>query len=219
MERGRAEAAERAFKRTVELAPKWVPGHLALANHYWAAGKTAEAEQALRTALALDPTNPVTNRAMAVFYVATNKPDRAEPYIKALAASGAAPFALADFYLLRNRPTDAIPELQQLRGIGENGQRGRSPPGAGLRHAGRLRRRPQGRRRAPAEGSQGCAKSPAEGAAIGAGGEARRSVRPAAGGGSDRSRLRGAAIRLRAIASRREATSIRRARPTPRYCD
>ena len=38
MERGRVEAAERAFKRTVELDPKWVPGHLALANHYWAAG-------------------------------------------------------------------------------------------------------------------------------------------------------------------------------------
>ena len=65
MERGRADAAERAFKRTVELAPKWVPGHLALANHYWAAGKAAEAEAGLRTALDLDPTNPITNRAMA----------------------------------------------------------------------------------------------------------------------------------------------------------
>ncbi len=115
MGRGRADAAERAFKRTVELEPKWVSGHLALANHYWASGKTADAEQALRTALALEPTNPVTNRAMAVFYVAMNKPDLAEPYVKALAFSGAAPFALADFYLLRNRPTNAIPELQQLR--------------------------------------------------------------------------------------------------------
>ncbi len=119
MERGRADAAERAFKRTVELEPKWVPGHLALANHYWAAGKTADAEQALRTALALEPTNPVTNRAMAVFYVATNKPDLAEPYVKALAASGAAPFALADFYLLRNRPANAIPSFSNCAGRSE----------------------------------------------------------------------------------------------------
>ncbi len=63
MERGKADAAERAFKRSVELEPKWVPGHLALANHYWATGKTAEAEAWLRTALDLEPANPVTNRA------------------------------------------------------------------------------------------------------------------------------------------------------------
>jgi tetratricopeptide (TPR) repeat protein len=115
MNRGRAEAAEKAFKRTVELAPGWVPGHLALANHAWATGKMADAEQSLGKALALEPRNPVTNRAFAVFYITTDRADMAEPYIKTLAASGAAPFALADFYLLRNRPASAIPELQNLR--------------------------------------------------------------------------------------------------------
>lgn len=116
MGRGRFEAAERAFKRTVELEPNWVPGHLALANHYWATGNKAEAERSLRKSLELEPKNAIANRAMALFLIANNRAAEAEPYARALASSGAAPFALADFYLLQNRPSDAIPELQVLRG-------------------------------------------------------------------------------------------------------
>ena len=62
--------------------------------------------------LALEPGNPLSNRAIAIFFIATDRADQAEPFIKSLAASGAAPFALADFYLLRNRPADAIPHLR-----------------------------------------------------------------------------------------------------------
>ena len=119
MTRGRLEAAEQAFQRTVELDPKWVPGRLAQANYYWATGRAAEAEAALRAAYDLEPANSLTNRALALLYVATNRASQAEPYVRSLASSGAAPFALADFLMLQNRPDEAIPELERLRKIEE----------------------------------------------------------------------------------------------------
>ena len=115
MTRGRLESAEQAFRRTVELDPKWVPGRLAQANYYWATGRSAEAEEALRAAFELEPANALTNRALALLYVATNRAPQAEPYVRTLASSGAAPFALADFLMLQNRPDEAIPELERLR--------------------------------------------------------------------------------------------------------
>ena len=115
MERGRREEAEKAFSRSIELDPKWVPGHLALGNHYWATGRTADAERTLRTAYELDPANPISARALALFFVASKRAAEAEPFVRALAGSGAVPFALADFYIYQNQPEAAIPELQRLR--------------------------------------------------------------------------------------------------------
>ena len=113
--RGRLDEAEAAFKRAVELAPTWVPGHLALANHFWSTGRSADSERVLRTAYALEPQNVLVNRAFALFLIANNRAAEAEPYVQALATSGASPFALADYYLLQNRPGDAINQLQRLR--------------------------------------------------------------------------------------------------------
>jgi tetratricopeptide (TPR) repeat protein len=113
--RGRLDAAEAAFKRAVELAPTWVQGHLALANHFWSTGRVADSERVLRTAYALEPQNVLVNRAFALFLIANNRAAEAEPYVQALATSGASPFALADYYLLQNRPGDAINQLQRLR--------------------------------------------------------------------------------------------------------
>ncbi len=113
--RGRMREAEAAFDRAIELEPESVPGHLARANHYWTTGRPADAERALRTAYDLEPANPITNRALVLLLGSTNRAVDAEPYVRALASSGAEPFALADFYLLQNRAVDAIPPLQQLR--------------------------------------------------------------------------------------------------------
>jgi len=115
MSRGRTEPAEAAFRRSVELDAKWVPGHLALANLYWARGRLPESERSLRAALALEPSNPIANRAMALFLMAGKRGAEAEPFVKVLAASGSAPFALTDYYLLENRTAEAIRQLEQLR--------------------------------------------------------------------------------------------------------
>jgi tetratricopeptide (TPR) repeat protein len=114
-QRGQREKAEAAFKRSIALKPEWVPGHLALANHYWATGRVADAERELTTALKLEPRNPIANRAMALLYIGSKRGTAAEPYARALAQSGATPFALADYYLLQNRPDEAIAQLEQLR--------------------------------------------------------------------------------------------------------
>ena len=80
--RGKTEAAETAFKRAIELAPKEVGGHLALANFYWSAGRLPEAERALEDALTLDPDNEGTNRALAVFSLSSGRIEHAEKYLK-----------------------------------------------------------------------------------------------------------------------------------------
>lgn len=115
MSRGDYEAAETALKRSVELAPHSLAARLALAHYYWASRKLPEAERELRGALAVQPGNPTANRAMALYLVSRNRGAEAEPYVKKLAGTGAAPFALADFYLHQKRAGEAIAELQQLR--------------------------------------------------------------------------------------------------------
>ena len=114
-QRGQQDKAEEAFKRSVALKPEWVPGHLALANHYWATNRIAQAEAELSIALKIEPRNAIANRAMALLYMASKRDKAAEPYARALAETGGLPFALADFYLLQNRPDDAIAQLERLR--------------------------------------------------------------------------------------------------------
>jgi tetratricopeptide (TPR) repeat protein len=47
--------------------------------------------------------------------VASDRAAEAEPFVRVLTDSKAAPFALADFFMLQRRPNDAIAELQQRR--------------------------------------------------------------------------------------------------------
>ena len=56
------------------LAPRSADAHLSLANFLWADKKTDDAYNELKTALDLEPRNAVANRAMALFYLQTNKP-------------------------------------------------------------------------------------------------------------------------------------------------
>ena len=85
-------------------APKNVEPRLALANFYWARQRTADVETTLKEALAIDPAGVASNRALAVFYGLTNRPEDAERHLKVLAANTdnlEASLALADFYTLR----------------------------------------------------------------------------------------------------------------------
>jgi tetratricopeptide (TPR) repeat protein len=68
--RGKREAAEKAFKKAIELDGRSAPAHLALANFLWATGRQAEAAPHLAQALAADPDNPLVLRAMVNFAVA-----------------------------------------------------------------------------------------------------------------------------------------------------
>jgi tetratricopeptide (TPR) repeat protein len=113
--RGRREEAEQAFKRAVALDPKRIDAHLALANHYWAAGRQAEAEQSILAALHLEPSNPLANRAMALFCMTSGRLAEAEKYVKVIAGTDAAPFALGDYYLVAGRSSEAIREFERLR--------------------------------------------------------------------------------------------------------
>ena len=102
--RGKREAAEKAFKKAIELDGRSAPAHLALANFLWATGRQAEAAPHLAQALAAEPENPLVLRAMVNFAVAQNRLDEAERLLKRIAEITKSPdatIALADFYIAR----------------------------------------------------------------------------------------------------------------------
>jgi tetratricopeptide (TPR) repeat protein len=74
--------AEAAFKKAIEADPASVAGHLALANFYWAMRLMPEAGQTLQQASTLAPQDPLVNRMVALFAIATGKPADAEPSLK-----------------------------------------------------------------------------------------------------------------------------------------
>ena len=76
-----------------------------------------EAESAFKAALALDAGNVAANRALATFYVASNRAAEAEPYLKKVADASDDPGAkleLADYYVSVRRNADALAVLEKL---------------------------------------------------------------------------------------------------------
>src|SRR6185295_10336565 len=67
--------------------------------------------------LDIDPKNITGNRAIAMFYMLTNRVPAAEPHLKIVAESSPGPDAkyfLAEYYLRLGRPDDARAMLQPL---------------------------------------------------------------------------------------------------------
>src|SRR5262249_51153312 len=90
---------------------------LALANFYLASGKLAECEEVLKAALAQDVKSLEANRALGLFYVATNRVPEAERYFAALAFNAKdenASLTLADYYTVAKRSDDARKVLNDL---------------------------------------------------------------------------------------------------------
>lgn len=83
--RGEYDEAEKAFRTAVVKNPESLSAHLALANFYRAAGKLDASERAFQEALEVDPQNFQANRAIASFFVESNRPARAEPYLRRVA--------------------------------------------------------------------------------------------------------------------------------------
>jgi len=73
IQRGNADAAERAFKKAIELNSESVPARLALANFYWATARWEPAEKELRKAAELAPADAIVHRALANFYLSANR--------------------------------------------------------------------------------------------------------------------------------------------------
>jgi tetratricopeptide (TPR) repeat protein len=101
----------------MEIAPQVADTHLALANYYWASGQMAAAEVALKRAVSIQSNHLGANRALATFYLATNRPAEAEQPFKAVAEISGTPesrLSLADYYMLTKRAQEALPILDDL---------------------------------------------------------------------------------------------------------
>ena len=71
----------------------------------------------MREALALDPKNVIANRAVAMYYLLSNRPQDAEPHLKVVADTSPGPEAkyyLAEYYMRTNRLDDAREILTPL---------------------------------------------------------------------------------------------------------
>ena len=78
LNRGQRDAAERAFKKAVELDSKSANARLSLANFYWADSQWDARRGDLTKVLELEPGNVMAHRALATFYVARNRGAEAE---------------------------------------------------------------------------------------------------------------------------------------------
>jgi tetratricopeptide (TPR) repeat protein len=107
---GNREAAKTAFAQAVATDPSSVAAWLALANFQWSGGDADAAFESLTRAHRLDPGGVLTNRALAIYYLASDRPAEAEQHLKAIAASSHTPVAqaaLVDFYVAQGRLDDA----------------------------------------------------------------------------------------------------------------
>jgi putative PEP-CTERM system TPR-repeat lipoprotein len=115
--RGDREEAEKAFALAVQRNPADVSGWLAQGNFLRAVGELDRAEASFKRAVEVAPAHPRANRVLAAYYLDTNRPDRAEPFLRFVAESqkdDGSWMDLADFYLSAKRFDDA---RQVLKGL------------------------------------------------------------------------------------------------------
>ena len=117
LNRGKRDAAEKAFKKAVELQQNAVEPHIALANFYWLTDQRDLAEASLTRALTIDPRSALANRLLANFYIATNRREKAERPLRVVfdvTQTSASAFALAEYYVAVNRDNSAREVLGPL---------------------------------------------------------------------------------------------------------
>lgn len=115
--RGRRKEAEEAFKKAVTVDAKSSRTRLALGNFYLVTERHDLAEAEYRAALALNPRDPLANRAMAALSLSRGRVADAEEYLKRLVdqdRSASSVLSLADYYIAAGRARDAIARLEPL---------------------------------------------------------------------------------------------------------
>ena len=113
------EEAEAAFKRAIEIAPREPRVYASLAAFYWQDRRLPEAEQAFLKAVELDPGYVLGNRILATFYLATGRPQKAEPFLKAVADATTdigSDLRLADYYVVHGKRDAGLKLFQELAG-------------------------------------------------------------------------------------------------------
>jgi len=114
--RGDVDGAEAVLRGAVTQASGSVEARVALADFLWTWKRNAEAaERELAATAQAHPSDELANRAMAAFFIGTNRAEEAEPFLKAAAAQPKqrhrSSLALADYYLATRRYDDAKPVL------------------------------------------------------------------------------------------------------------
>src|SRR6185437_15533954 len=112
-------AAEKAFKRSIELKPDYATGHEWYAIHYLTAtGRLEEAVQEMKKALELEPASLIMNTFMgATLYYAGRYDEATEEFKKAISLSGGSPLmraALGHAYAKSQKNHEANEMLNEL---------------------------------------------------------------------------------------------------------
>ena len=115
--RDRTDVTTRVQTSSLSRECRQAAPRLALARFHWVNGDTDAAEAAFQAAVRIEPDDLIANRAVAAFYVGTNRLLEAEPYLQAVAEIAETPMAqlmLASFYARTNRPARAVALLEPL---------------------------------------------------------------------------------------------------------
>jgi tetratricopeptide (TPR) repeat protein len=103
-----------------KAAPLNLEAQLAAGDACLSAWRLEDAEAAFAQAVAIRPRTSRPNRALAIFYMQSGNPTKAEPYWTTITTlPDGDPFALADFYAATNRTADAERELRKMSAVPE----------------------------------------------------------------------------------------------------
>jgi tetratricopeptide (TPR) repeat protein len=115
---GDVAGAERAFRQAIDAEPRFVEARTTYAAFLLDEGRAADAEAQLVKAREIAPDDELTNRALAAIYLATDRPDAAEPYLQHAADRPVqmlqSSLALADYYGSLGRYEEAKATLSRI---------------------------------------------------------------------------------------------------------
>lgn len=115
--RGQRAEAEAAFRQAVATDAKSAKARVALGRYLWITGNLLGAEEEFKAALGVEPSNLSANRALAAFYLNSDRPAEAEQYFrKVVDVSGGveAKLSLVNYFVRTRRSADAVSVLEEL---------------------------------------------------------------------------------------------------------
>lgn len=109
-------AAEDAFRRAMQIAPKMPEVRLGFASFLWAVGRLDEGAEVMREAADDDPSHAFLSRALGLYYASRKRDAEAEKYFKAAAVTGDrdSQLVLSDFLAQRDRGEETLAMLDKL---------------------------------------------------------------------------------------------------------